>query len=269
MNVQQFLSSLGEVDARYLQDLTAQKKPRRRRLLIPLLAAIILLLSAGSVLAFTNAGTRLLEVFSLCTPSDFPESGYTVTAELTRIPLSALSPALLQERETIKEQIASYKPYDSRSPHVRDLSFDTAKEAVDFVGYDALTVPDPAHADAETTVTLLGDEDGNIRTVTLETASEQGDVRTQAFAYLFTEHDEMDITLRHATTEDVTFTESFYKTANGLTCQVLMGSAMASGYCGSDVYLVKGNVLYHLHTAYLETDEAQAQKIWQSWADNF
>ena len=116
---------------------------------------------------------------------------------------------------------------------------------------------------------VYGDDDGTILYLTLDTAYTAGDVRLQFSAEIYTEHCTGDITAGVRTTESAVYTESFYTTESGLPCQILISSALESGYAGMDGYLADGGVLYCLHIAYLEADARRARELLCQWAGGF
>ena len=157
----------------------------------------------------------------------------------------------------------------SQFPGLWTSSFTSLKKAYNYIGYDGLTRISWKLKEGETKLYVDGDRDGNIMTVTVETPYTSGDMRLQFYTKIYTENIEEDVTESGFTTEYVEYTDSYYTTSNGISLQVIESTAMESGYMGTEGYLVKDGILYHLHIAHLEKDKEQAKALLYEWAELF
>lgn len=234
-------------------------------------ACLILLLGTVTAVAATGLGTRLLEMFtSRSAPgSDLTESGYTLQADIQKVPTSALSEDVNGVSQIIRQQFSSYSPYSSQSPSSWRKDFPSLSEAVLYIGLDSLRIPDLGLDEQSTSLTVIGSADGSLQTLGLETVYQVGRLRVQAYCHIYTEHYTGAVTYGTATTEDVTFQEALYATDGGLKYRVLTSTSLASGYESSDGILVRDGILYTLHIAHLEQDQAQAEALLHHWAELF
>ena len=142
-------------------------------------------------------------------------------------------------------------------------------EACDSVGLAALHAPEFDLLRGETKLCVLGNADGEIESLHLETAARDGDIRLQFFAELYTGHHAENSTQLHRYAEHVEFCESFYQSKAGKNFHIIASSALESGYAGLDAYLTENGVLYQLHLAYQAEDAQRAETLLHSWAESF
>ncbi len=272
MNSMEFSQALGQIDEKYIQEALDYRVPakiRRRPRLWAALAAAVLLV--GVCVAAEIWGTRVVDMFtSRSEPgSDFTESGYDLTANVERFPITDFSPELQGVGTAIQEQFAEYELWSSWYPGHWQKEFDAPQEAADFIGLDGLKLLDWDLTPTRITLNVSGDKDGVLDSLIWETDYVDGDVRCQAFVRIYTENAEGDVILATRTTEEETFAQSYYTTKSGKTCHIITASALESGCMGLDGYLVKNGVLYQLHIAYLEEDAGKALDRMTQWAELF
>ena len=278
MSTRKFSDAMNELDARYVEeavsyDPKAKGKLRfSRRWPVILIAAGLSVVLIGCVAVVASGfGTRLISIFTSekTNGSNVEESGYDLAVNIERIPVNQLSEEINQTGETIKQQIADYNPLSSWAPEYWKTSFTTRKEAYEFVGYQGLKQQELGLNEQETSVNVIGDQEGKISSVWIESYYTADDLRAQVFSYIYTENYTEEISYGGRTTESVEFKESFYTTPNHITCQIIDASALESGYLMMDGYIVDNGVLYDLHIAYKEKDSEKAQDLLHRWADQF
>lgn len=270
MTVKKFSEAMSEIDGRYIDEAVSYPAGSgriRRFARIPVAAAaavLALLLLGCAVLAASGFGTQLKSFFH----SD-EESGFDLSVAIEKAPVDALTGDVRDAGEVIAQQFADYSVFDSWFPGSWQSSFPSRDEACDYVGYDRLKKIDLGYEEKETVLDVLGNEQGQILSVDLETRYSVGGMNVQFFSWIYTEYYEDEIETGSRTTESLEYEESFYTTANGKQCQILSSSAMQSGYLCLDGYLVDDGVLYMLHIAYKDDDSAQAEELMHQWADLF
>lgn len=274
MNTKTFSEAISEIDDKYYIEADAYQPNRNRHRNMKwgvIAACICLLIGSAAALAASGVGTRLIETFTSRTEagSDYSESGFDLSVAIERMPADNLSEKIQQAGEAIKQQFKDYKPYDSWYPGCWRSDFVSRDEACEYIGLDRIKRPDCAWAEQSTTLNVLGNTDGQILNVDLETYYTVEDVRLQFFTEIYTENYNEEINVRVRTTEDVEFSESIYTAKSGVQCHVIDSSAMESGYLCMDGYIVDQGVLYELHIAYLEKDAKLAADLLHQWADAF
>ncbi len=272
MTGEELLEKLELADPAYVQAAAETPAGRRRagvRRAVLAAACVCLLASAA---AAAGGGTWLLDSFTArgAPGSDFTQSGYDLAADVERFPVSALTGEIQEAGEEIARQFENHDLASSWHPStLRRAEFPSAAEARTYIGLDALRELDWDLEETRTMLRVTGNSQGQLLRVGLETDYEVEGVRLQAFANIFTEHDDSAAVTGARTTEDVEFSESLCTSANGKRYQVITNTGFASGYYGMDGYLVEDGVLYHLHLAYLKEDEALAESLLRQWADLF
>ena len=270
MNAKEFSDAMSELDGRYIDEAISYTKNagRLRRLhRIPAAAAaavLALLLLGCAVLAAGGFGTQLKGFFH----SD-EESGYDLRVALEKTPVDALTGEVREVGGLIQQQFRDYNAFDSWYPGSWQTAFSTRDTACDYIGYDRLKRIDPGYAEEETLLDVLGNEQGQILSLTLETRYSVGEMNVQFFSQIYTEYYDEEIVIGDRTTESLEFEESVYSTAHHKSCRILRSSAMESGYLCMDGYIVNDGVLYTLHIAYRNEDSAQAEELLRRWADLF
>ena len=277
MNAEQFSEAMSQLDSRYVEEALFYPSKMRgkrssRRLPFVLAAAISALILLGCVAAATGVfGTQLLNLFtSRAEPgADYKESGYDLSVAVSKIPMAALTGAVGEVEDEIRQQMQEYELYQSWFPGHWQSDFASRGEACAYIGLASLTPIGWGLEEQSTTLNVYGNEKGEISSLQLETDYVVGEIRAQFFSWIFTENFEGEITTGSRTTEDVEYAESFYVTDGNKECHILQSSALESGYKGLDGYVVVGGVLQHFHLAYLEKDADRAMQLMYRWADSF
>ena len=254
-----------EADAAYVR---GRKRPVRW---LAAAACMVLLIGSIAVAAATGYGTKIIELFTAGkgsgTHSD--ESGYNLSVDIVKISQEALEGNIREVPALIREQFENYDPVMSWYPGDWMKKFGSRNDACDYIGYEGLARVSWDLEEGETTLHVYGESDGKLLSVQVETPYSAGDMRLQFFTNLYTENTKEDITTGTFTTEYMEFTESYTTTAGGLNLHVIETTPLASGYMGTDGYLVKDGILYHLHIAHREKETEQAKALLCQWADLF
>lgn len=203
-------------------------------------------------------------------PDDF---SYRISYDADRVPVAQLSEEVRALKDVILQQCEEYTPVMSTVPTSVYRYFDDVKEAERFVGCDRLLFLAPDGVEEETTVTVHGDYDGNIRYVSVWTRYGADDLRITAITQLYTEYYDGETSFGGADAQGRLYEESSYLTAQGLECHIVESRPTAEGYdfCSLDGYLVVDGISYSLHVSYPggDTDKALALTLLQDWADQF
>ena len=267
MNIPRIADVLGLIDEDLL-DAELPKRSRRGRTVRVLLAAACVCLIVGTITAFAaGAGTVLLEKFRKGDRGF--ESGYDMAARLTPFPEESLTGGIREVPAIIRRQLEEAAPWSDQLPNTYYRQFDTAAQALEYVGLEELMPIRWNVAETGTTLSVFGGQRGEITSVSIMTQCQKGDVHLQTQAWLRTENDSTDNTFSVRTTEDVDYTEERFTTAGGFTCHVICSTVLDSGNVTYDGCIVRAGILYTLHAAYPPSAEAQADGLLHTWADQF
>ncbi len=236
-----------------------------------LAACICLLLFSATAVAVSNLGTQVTDFFTDKREprSDYSESGFDMTIQMEKIPADALTGDIQEVGELIRQQYQNYQYWNNWLPSHVQKKFNTQQDALAYIGFSGLKQFGWHLPEGGSTLNVFGNGDFEITNLHLETLYTEGDIRMQYSSWIYTENYPGEINTGGRTTESVEFTESFYATANKKTCHLIEMTALQSGYCGLDGYIVDGNVLYKLHIAYKEKDADRALELLHLWADFF
>ncbi len=266
MNIPRIADVLGLID----EDLLNTELPKRRwgKTAKILLTAACVCLVLGTVSALAaGAGTALLA--KLRKGEDGFESGYDMAAQLTPFPEEALTGDIREVPAIIRRQLEEAPIWSNQLPNTYYRKFDTAAQALEYVGLAELQ---PIRWNVEETWTILhvlGGARGEIADVSIMTYCQKGEVRFQTQAWLCTENDSADTTFSVRTTEDVDYAEESFTAAGGFICHVIRSTALESGNVTYDGCIVRAGILYTLHAAYPPSEEAQADELLHTWANQF
>ena len=270
MSAKAFSDAMSVIDGKYIDEAISYNKNAgrlRRFYRIPMAAAaavLALLLLGCAVLAAGGFGTRLKSFFH----SD-EESGYDLSVAVEKTPADALTGEVREAGDIILQQFRDYSVFESWYPGLWQTVFSTRDTACDYIGYDRLKRIDLGYDEQETVLDVLGNEQGQILSLSLETRYSAGEMNVQFFSQIYTENYDEEIVISDRTTESLEFEESFYSTAGHKQCRVIRSSAMESGYLCMDGYIVDDGIVYTLHIAYRDDASEQAEKLLHRWADLF
>lgn len=265
MNVPRIADAVGLIDEELVAtQFPPQKRRPVRRVLIAAACAVLLL---GTLTAFaaSGAGTTLLAKFRRG-PDGF-ESGYDISARLTPFPEEALTGDIREVPALIRRQLEEATIWSSWLPNDYVREFETAAQALEYVGLEELRPIRWAVEETGTTLSVFGGKRGEIVSVSIMTSLREGDVRLQAQASLRTENNSADATFGVRTTEDVDYTEETFTAVGGFTCQLIRSTALESGVLIYDAYLIRAGILYTLHAAYPPSAAPLADELLHTWAD--
>lgn len=263
--------ALSGVDDRFLQEVEAHPRPARplrRWWIVAACLTLIVAMSVG-VLAATQAGVRFKAFITDIWEDGTVEKGYDVEAQLGKVPLSHIQGDVLEVEGIIQAQIRSYQPYMSQLPQHWYRYYDTAAEALAYLGCDAVALPDWSAYETQSILSVMGNTQGQFETITLETDYERSGLRMQAFARLYTELYEGEITTGARDVGSDTFSETTYTAANGQECVVVFCNDDNGRFLSVDGYIVSGSVFYNLHVIYHEGEEETAEALLHEWLDSF
>lgn len=234
-------------------------------------ACLCVIVGMTTVFAATGLGTRLISLFSseFNNESDFSESGFRLSVKAEKIPEKAFTGEIREVHDILIQQFENYDLLSNASPGYWQKSFPSSEAARQYIGLDVLKKVSLELVEQKNTLVVLGDSDGRIHELILETDYTVGDIRMQAFSQVYSEYYEGDMTIGGSTTEYVEFTESFYTTAKQKQCHVISGTVMESEYQIMEGYMVEDGVMYHLNIAFLEQDAEQSKELLHQWADQF
>ena len=268
MNAKKFSDALGGLDTKYIEEALSYrasvKHPRRYRRVCAALAAAVL---AGFLMGAAVAGvfgTKIMEFFT-----SRIESGFDLGVTIQKIPMDAFSENIHEVGGVIAQQFKNNKVYDSRYPGEWQTTFSTRDKACEYIGFDKLKQIDWDLDEQITTFSILGNEQGQILSLNLETAYALDDMRMQFFSRIYTEHYDEELVLGTRISESAEFEESFYTTGGDKQCHIIRSSALESGDLCLEGYIVDEGVLYSLHIVYKEKDAARAMASMRQWADLF
>ena len=158
-----------------------------RRLVIVSTAVILVILLITCVATATGEfGTRIMNFFtSYIEPgTDYEQSGFDLDVAIEKIPMSDFSGEVQQVGSTIKQQFKDYKPYSSRHPGDWQADFPSYEKACEYIGFDKLKQIDLGLEEQAATLSISGDENGQISSITLETYYSIDDINVYHFSLI-------------------------------------------------------------------------------------
>lgn len=281
MTEMELLCAIGGVREEYIEN--AQGKPSRRGRKWLAVAACLAALVALSVtaLALTDAGETIrrhlhgeVKVKGYTTENPAPgyiESGYELELEIDTVPESEITGEVLADAvATIRWQYQNYKPWDSWTPSHAQKQFDTEAEALEYVGYEPLKLPDLGwerkyvHVDA-----LASIEMDHLSEIRIECFYQYEGMNIQAFATLYTEHYGRQPELHSIVQGDVEFFQNTYVTRWGTPCLIMGAEMDQSDWTFRTAYLVVDDVFYRLNISCLPEQEEAALALMYQWLDEY
>lgn len=266
MNAKKFSDAMSELDTKYIEEAlsynTSARRPHRlRRVSVALAAAILAILLMGAAVA-SAFGTQIIEFFTSHT-----ESGYDLDVTIKKVPAEDLSKDVLEAGNVIEQQFENHNVYDSWYPGEWQTAFSTRDKACEYIGFDQLKPIDWDFEEQKTTLSIMGNEKGQILSLNLETAYVINDMRVQFFSQIYTENYDEELICGVRDPAGAEYEESYYTTNSNKQCHIVNTPARESDYLCLDGYIVDGYILYDLHIAYKERDSAQAMELMHQWAD--
>lgn len=268
MRGNELLDKMELIDPAFVEAANAapgKKTVKRRRVKwIVAAACVCLLLGTTTVIAETGLGTKLIRFFS-----SKKESGYELSVDIVKFPVSVLKGDIRQVPGAIRQQFAVWEPYMDQYPGCWSKDFASRDEACDFIGFDKIKRFDLGVKEERSSLEVQGTEKGDITFVSIETHYKEGDIRMQLFTNIYTENEEGEVTFSSVWREEVGFTEDIRTTSGGKTLHVMEQTAIQSGYLSKTGCIVDEGILYHFHVVYLEKDAARADELLTQWAEMF
>ena len=176
---------VGNISTRHLEEAENYSSGRTVRKSIgkwvAVAACLCVVIGTTTVFAATGLGTRLIHLFTADTNggSDFVESGFDLSVKAEEIPEAAIAGDIREVHDILIRQFKNGKSYDSRFPGYWQKSFSSSEDARKYVGLDLLKAVNLKLDEQETTLVVLGDSEGRIHELTLETDYTAGDIRMQ------------------------------------------------------------------------------------------
>lgn len=229
------------------------------------IAAAAAVLVLGLVVCAAAAGIFGARIADSFAPQNEP--GCDPDTAVEKVPIDDLTEEIRETGDIIRRQFAQYEPYDSWYPGSWETSFPTRDEACGYIGYDRLKRLDWEYEEQETALGVLGNKDGQILSVNVETSYAVDNMNVQFFSWIYTENYNEELTQENQTLENVEFEETLYTAEDNTKCHIRSSSVLESGYMWTDGYIVEEGVLYNLHIAYEEKDSAQAMELIHQWAE--
>ena len=246
-------------------------------------------LVAAACLCLALSGTALAGALKLVHIQDLGDGvHYDVRAQMAQLPVADFTGPMMRElpeifvRRYAEDAMyvpdpqdpfsAAYRP----SPSMVFLDFAGVGEAADYIGLDALTVPDWDFIPKNVRLTAEGMENGDIYALSLEVNYRSKGVDLVSRAELYTEHFDLaavdiswGVSYGGSDKGERSFTQSAYTTPNGTACDILTLNDPAAGMLYTDCYLVHNGIFYRLHLVYGEDQADYAGTLLRQWADMF
>ena len=161
-------------------------------------------------------------------------------------------------------------------PGAIELTFASAAEAAEYIGCDALIIPDWAREYFDCHLIVEGNENGEIEDMILYNQSPKyvgtGDVALHFFAIIYTEASPYEPSFGNSNVfhKGVDYTESHYTSPRGLDCTVVtsMSDADANEYADT-CYIVDSGILYKVELWYTSDGAQEAETILRLWIEMF
>ena len=268
MNAKKFSDAMSELDTKYIDEALSYSASAKRphhyhRASVALIAAILAIFLMGAAVVGVF-GTKIIEFFTSNT-----ESGFDLGVTIQKIPTDDFSENIYEVGNVIEQQFKNYKVYDSWYPGEWQTTFSTRDKACEYIGFDKLKQINWDYDEQITTLSILGNEQGQILSLNLETSYAINDMNVQFFSQIYTENYDEELVLGTRISESAEFEESFYTTNSNKQCHIINSSALKSGYMCLEGYIVDEGVLYNLHIGYKENDSTRAMELMHQWANLF
>lgn len=268
MNEKKFSETVSELDSKYVDEARSYSARARhpqhyRRVSVALIAAILAIFLMGAAVAGVF-GTQIIEFFTSST-----ESGFDLGVAIKKIPIDDFSDDIYEVGNIIEQQFKNHKVYDSWYPGEWQTTFSTRNKACEYIGFDRLKQIDWNYDEQISTLSVFGNEQGQILSLNLETSYAINGMNVQFFSQIYTENYDEELVLETRISESADFEELFYTTNSNKQCHIISSSALESGYMCLEGYIVDEGILYNLHIAYKENDSTRAAELMHQWADLF
>lgn len=265
MKNERLLNAMGDVNYELIENALNNKpkgKTRVRLRWVATAACMVLILSITAYAVTNVFSVRKLELIG--------ESGYSITAEIKKIPKNSLKGQVVEASDIVIEQYRNYDPYSSKFPGVYEREFNFAEDAVKYVGLKNLVIPFFPYQNAATEVIAECTEDGKIASVRVETVNLSEAVRVQVMSQIITTAYKNDVFDEwNVYPEDLEYTWTDFLTPDSYTCQVVESTPLESGYQTISGYLVNDDIIYRIHLAFQDDNRQEAEDILHTWAEWF
>lgn len=247
---------------------------------------------AAAMITVCIVGGTMMEAYGLTAKlGKFFFDDETSEYELKVYPIEEFTGEVREVENIIKKQIEEYSVYSSQAPESWFRYFDSSKEAMDYLGFEPMKIPAWEFEEQSVVLTILGNEDGKILSVSMEIDYEVDGIRMQSFSDVYTEHSKAEgirvssgvyeylVWLLDAKVENIIVdtgeeiveasSKYVYVTKNMKQGLVLKFNELQSGYASMEGYLVEGGVIYHMHVIYQEGGEERAEGLLYQWFEQF
>jgi hypothetical protein len=194
------------------------------------------------------------------------DSGFAIDFQITRWSMDTFEGQVMEVSDIIRKQYVDYNPVSSAHPSWWEREFDSSAEIRDYLGCDILIIPTWDLEETMSTLTVYGDEQGNLKELYVEMDYLTDNIRMQSFSYVFTESSDEDSFLYESGPYDV---QDEGLTPDGFKYVVITSSENSYGYICKDGFLIKNGVLYNFHLAYTAAYEQEAEARLEQWFANF
>jgi len=266
MTGKEILQAINELDDDLIEDAGSAELPkkgkRRGGKWLAVAAAVVFACVTGISVAAatTELGAKIKQFFS-----DPWESGYDVDLDMERVPAEVFDGNVTELKLTFQKQHANYKPYMSTTPGYYRREFASSQEVLAYLGWEELRYPVWSPEEKSVALTLYGDADGVLQTVSMEVQYEVDNVRIQIFSHVYTDRWRGSLSTGLRTNELETFTEEVFEAESGRKCLVITTGESRYGYYSKNAYLVVDNVCYTFHAAYRAGGERKAESLLKDW----
>ena len=294
MKEEQLMEAIGKIDESMLREVETVRngnsgntertgvthtghKGLRRKWLIPVAACMVMMI--GGIGAYASG---LLGGGSLKTGKGNVgkfNSDYEYTAlEDIRIPILEIKGTVRSVTEQMNQEAANFDPTSSQLPGTKQKRFATVEDAVDYIGYKKLTVPDISADVQEVTVQAVGIEkegtqsstpEYDLAHITLEAMYRRGEVVVQEFYTLSTENVQEDQTgVRGIVMPEWSITQDT-KTVNGRVFNILKTEGLDNGNIGTEVFWQQDKVIYTIYFIYPPAKQDTVDMLMKEWMEAF
>lgn len=267
MNEKELLRALGNVNEEFItESLEAPKKhPAKRWLIAAACLALVCAMGIG-VAATTDMGVWLKEITSNIWDDGTIEIGYHLNISLKKMPLDDIKGDVREVKDIILQQYENFGPLSSQLPNTWYKNYQTAQEALDYLGCDHLRLPDLGWQEQRSQLSVMGTNAGDFTYLSLEVDYQVDDFRMQAFARIYTELYDGEVTTGSLDPYRDAYENQAYVTPSGKNCVIMYGLEDGA-FCYVDGYIVSDNILHNLNV--IGSDQAKAEALLYQWLDSF
>lgn len=270
------LNQLMQLNGDYKREVDCSQKRFTKKSFVPVLVglALFFLIGSASVVVYAHLVSSGKLFFHKANEASDKNTDVTfVVDDATRVNTKNFKGNIKECESIIKNQVVANNMYSSQSPYGIDKSFDSIKDALDYIGYDKFVWTRFNEKTKSVNLFVDGTQEGKITDLTLiSNYKMNGKIEAQTEARIFTENYNGEISVGATSySDDFPGVDYSGKTVvtNGREFWVVDSTEFEDGWLGKMVYWQENNVIYTLDIRYQKEDEKQVAALATNWMEGF